>query len=238
MTPQFRGVFFFWLLYKSVTLEYLCRACASVVFASQSHAHAYCVCPSLLWVIERLYRERQSVSIVRGKTPLSSALCLIATSLPLSQCPFLVATQMNSIATWDLLTMIELCRDLKFLWCDLVSTAYTSLCSDKEKSGRDKESPFLACRDRIPMSHAHLCRARQRPVVRPWPGMSYAHGLLCRDTTQRRTVVHTSLHKLSPVVCGRAFCRGQLCRDLKILCHDRNSLYHSQLYHDIEFSLS
>ena len=49
---------------------------------------------------------------------------------------------MNSVATWDLLTMTELYRNLKFSCRDLVSTAYTSLCCDKEKSSRDIK--FLA----------------------------------------------------------------------------------------------
>ena len=73
---------------------------------------------------------------------LSHALCLTVTSLQLSQCPFPVATQMNFVVTWDLLTMTELCRDLKFSCRDLVSTPYTSLCRDKEKSCHDIK--FLA----------------------------------------------------------------------------------------------
>ena len=89
---------------------------------------------SLSWAIERLFRARQSASVVHGKAPLSRALCFIPTSLLLVQCPFPIATQMNSVATWDLLTMTELCHDLKFSCRDLVSTTYTSLCCDTEKS--------------------------------------------------------------------------------------------------------
>ena len=68
---------------------------------------------------------------------LSLALCLTMTSLPHAQCPFPVVTKMNFVVTWDLLTMTELCRDLKFLCRNLVSTAYTSLCRDTEKSCRN-----------------------------------------------------------------------------------------------------
>ena len=36
------------------------------------------------------------------------------------------------------------------------------------------------------------------------------------------------------VIGGRTLCRGQLCLDLKIFCHDIISLYPSQLCRDIE----
>ena len=80
---------------------------------------------------------------------LSHALCLAATSLPLAQCSFPVTTPMNSVTTWDLLTMIELCHDLKFSCRDLVSIAYTPLYRDKEKSCRNRKlrTAFVLCRD-------------------------------------------------------------------------------------------
>ena len=86
---------------------------------------------------------------MHSRAPLSRALCLIMTSFPLAQCPFHVATQMNSVATWDLLTMIELCRDLKFSCRDLVSTAYTSLSRNTEKSCCDIKllAASALCRD-------------------------------------------------------------------------------------------
>ena len=70
--------------------------------------------------------------------------------------------------------------------------------------------------------------------MRAWPVLSSAHGLLCLDTTRHRIVVRASPCTPSPVVCVRAFCRGQLCRNLKILYRDRNSPYPGQLYRDIE----
>ena len=86
---------------------------------------------------------------MHSKAPLSCALCLIVTSLPLAQCPFHVATQMNSVSTWDLLTMIELCHDLQFSCRDLVSTAYTSLCRNTKKSCCDIKllAASALCRD-------------------------------------------------------------------------------------------
>ena len=101
---------------------------------SQSRAHICCARLALSWAVECLCRVQHSVSFVRGRAPMLRALCLIVTSLPLEQCLFPVATQMDSVATWDLLTMTELCRDLKFSCCGLVSTTYTSLCRDTKKS--------------------------------------------------------------------------------------------------------
>ena len=79
----------------------------------------------------------------------SHALCLIAISLLLEQCLFPVATSMNFVATWDLLTITKLCRDLKFSSRDLVSTAYTPLYHDKDKSCSDIRFlvAFILCRD-------------------------------------------------------------------------------------------
>ena len=85
------------------------------------------------------------------------------------------------VATWEPPPMTKLCRDL-------VSTSYTSLYCDTK---------FLAasalCHNRIPLLRVHLYRACPRPIVRSWPGLSRAPGLVCR---------------------------GQLCHDLKILCPD------------------
>ena len=92
---------------------------------------------------------------------------------------------------------------------------------------------FLYC-DRIPLSDAHLCCARPRPVAYAWPSLSRAHGLLYHDTTRHHTVVCASFPTPSLVLCSRAFCRVQLCREIKILCRNRNSPYPGQLYRDIE----
>ena len=123
--------------------------------ASQLHAHACRARSALSWVTRHLCHAR---------------LCLIATSLSLAQCPFPVVTQMNSVTTRDLLTMIELYRDLKFSCHDLVSTTYTFLCRDKEKSCRDIESPFLACRNNPGRARSALSYARPehcRRALRP-----------------------------------------------------------------------
>ena len=80
-----------------------------------SCVHPSCACPALSWVTKRLYRAWQSALATRAM----SVSC---------------HDTMNFVATWDLLTMTELCRDLKFSCRDLVSTAYTSLCRDTEKS--------------------------------------------------------------------------------------------------------
>ena len=111
------------------------------------------------------------------------------------QCPFPIATPMNSIATWDLLTMIELCRDLKFSCHYLVSTAYTPVYSDKEKSCYDIKflDASVLCRDtRRTLSqhevlfHARsllrlksLCHDRKIPSLRQPLSQ---HGKSCRDT--------------------------------------------------------
>ena len=151
VTPQIPGVFFFVTIQVcrdreiAITTEYLCHARASVMRAFQSHAHACRACPALSWVTGHLCHAR---------------LCHIATSLSLAQCSFPVVTQINSVTTWDLLTMIELCRDLKFSCRDLVSTTYTFLCRDKEKSCCDIESPFLACRNNPGRARSALSCAR------------------------------------------------------------------------------
>ena len=126
MRPQILKVFFFLSLFKFVVKEKsMSRSCLYRARIPVSHACLSCMPnsvmgnkASLLCAVERLYR----------------ALCLIGTSLPLVQCSFPVATQMNSVVTWDLLTMTELCRDLKFLCHGLLSTAYISLCRDTKKS--------------------------------------------------------------------------------------------------------
>ena len=72
-----------------------------------------------------------------------------------------------------------------------------------------------------------VCRARLTWfVTSAWPSLS-------RHNTVP-IVARASLSTPSLVVCGRAFSRGKLYRDIKILCHDRNSPYPGQLYHDIE----
>ena len=70
--------------------------------------------------------------------------------------------------------------------------------------------------------------------MRAWPSMSRAHGLLYCDTTRRHTIVCANLCTPISTVCGRVFCHGQLCHDIKILCCDRNSPYPGKLYRDIE----
>ena len=99
----------------------------------------------------------------------------------------------------------------------------------------------ILCRDRIPLLRAYLCHVRLRLVVRAWPGLSREHGLQCRDTTRRHTVMRPSLRTPNPVVCGRTLCLGQLysdiispclghlCRDIKILSRDRKSSQPCQL---------
>ena len=189
---------------------------------------------------------------MHGRAPLSRALCLTAISLPLAQYLFPIATQMNSVVT-------ELCHDLKFSCRDLVSTAYTYLYLNKEKSYRKIESPFLACCAIIPLL------SQNSPVACAWPGLLRTPGLLCHNTTRRRTVVRASLRMPSLVVCGRAFCRGNsiktqnplsrqnfslpwltlprhnfslpcptLSRHKKILNHDKKSSQPIQLCRDIE----
>ena len=178
--PKSRRVFFFLSLSKSVATEYFYCDKIPVSLAPLSCVHPSCTCMPV--VRTQLCRGRQSISVVRSRAPLTRALCLIATSLLLAQCPFPVATQMNSVATWDLLTITELCRNLKFSCRDLVSITYTSLCRDKEKSCRI-ESSFLACRDRIPR--------RARTYVVRAQGLSCAPSLICcvcmasSATTQR-----------------------------------------------------
>ena len=70
--------------------------------------------------------------------------------------------------------------------------------------------------------------------TRDFGRQSHTHGFLCRDTTRHHTVVRASLRTPSPIVCSRAFCRGQLCREIKILYCNINSPYPGQLYGDIE----
>ena len=168
---------------------------------------------------------------MRGRAPLSCALCLIATSLPLTQCPFPVATQMNSVATWDLLTMTKLCRDLKFSCCDLVSTAYTYLCCDMEKSCCDIKL-FAAsvlclnteklCRDMGFSLMPVLCRDLRAYVTTE---KSPHHDNLCRDTES--PVVTLNLHNL-----------GNTLSRHKIFCLIIKSLHHCQLCRNIETFLS
>ena len=113
------------------------------------------------------------------------------------QCPFPITTPMNSVATWDLLTMIELCRDLKFSCHYLVSTAYTPLYHDKEKSCCNIK--FLATSVLCPLSRHRrtlsqhevffqarslsrlksLCHDRKIPSLRQPLSQ---HGKSCRDT--------------------------------------------------------
>ena len=95
-----------------------------------SCTHPNCTCPALSWATERLCRAWQSAFAARAV----SVSC---------------HNTMNFVATWDLLTMTELYRDLKFLCRDLVSTAYTSLCRDTEKSCCDIKllAASALCRD-------------------------------------------------------------------------------------------
>ena len=200
VTPQFQGVFFFFFgFYTSLSQQR--NLCCNRIPLSRS-----CLCCARIPVARACLSSAPGF-VMGNKAPLSCAverLCrahiLIATSLPLAQCPFLVATQMNSVATWELLTMTELCRDLEFSCRNLVSTAYTSLYRNKEKSCHDIESPFLACRDRIPLSRAHLCCARPRPIVLAWPGLSHAHNVLYCNTTRCRTVVRAIIRTANPVM--------------------------------------
>ena len=113
---------------------------------------------------------------------------------------------------------------------DPVSTAYTSLCRDKERSCRDIKflvasalyhdrilsiaTEFYLSRQMSPVAHAPLscapkaCRALLTWSIAPsWSGLSCAHDLPYR---------------------------GQICCDLKIICRDRNSPYPSQLHRDIK----
>ena len=89
-----------------------------------------------------------------------------------------------------------------------------------------------------PRSQALSCACLERCCSALRPDLSRVHNLLCRVTTRYHTlsyfVVRASLCTSSPVVCGRAFCRGQICHNIKILCRDRNSPYPGQLYRDLE----
>ena len=129
MTPRILKVFFFSFfssLFKFVVKEKsMSRSRLYRARIPVAHACLSCMPNSVMG---------NKASLLCAVECLCHALCLIETSLPLAQCSFPVATQMNSVATWDLLTMAELCRDLKFLCRDLLSTAYISLCRDTEKS--------------------------------------------------------------------------------------------------------
>ena len=192
MTPQISRVFFFFFFITVqvcqereifVVTEYLYRSHASIVCASQSCACLSCAPnsimgdrASLLFKVESLYR----------------ALCLIVTSLPLAQCPFPVATQMNSVMTWDLITMTELYHDLKFSCRDLVSTLYASLCCNTEKSYCDMWlfATFALCRDT-----KKLCRDMGfsfMPVLSP----SLSQQIILFRT--RIPLSHTHLYRVSP----------------------------------------
>ena len=81
-------------------------------------------------------------------------------------------------------------------------------------------------RGRTSLSHG-LCAYRTHcaPIVRAWPNLSRTWpSMLCPH----------GLRMPSSVLGDRTFCRGQLCRDLKVLCRDRNSPYYGQLCRDIE----
>ena len=117
-------------------------------------------CDKLVATENPLSRQNNSIACAPrachcSPSALSHALCLIAISFLLAQCPFPVATPMNSVTTWDLLTMTELCHDLKFSCCDLVCTTYTPLCRDKEKSycGINFLDDFVLCRDIKELCH-------------------------------------------------------------------------------------
>ena len=151
-----------------------CRSRASIVRASQLHAHACRAYPALSWETEHLCRARQSASNACAM-PYRDKLAARAISVSYRDTNEL-RRDMGS------LTITELCRNLKFSCRDLVSITYTSLCRDKEKSCRI-ESSFLACRDRIP-------RPARTYVVRA-QGLSCAPSLICcvcmasSATTQR-----------------------------------------------------
>ena len=74
----------------------------------------------------------------------------------------------------------------------------------------------------------------------PWPVLSrhkmFCHdkSLPCLDKTRRHTVMRASLRTHKPIVCGRAFCCGQLYSDLKFLCRGIISPHPGQLYRYIE----
>ena len=98
--------------------EQLYRACCALSCALLGRVVAHPVC-----------RARQSASVVRS-VPYHDKLAARAVSVSCHDTN-------TPVATLYLLTMTELCRNLRFSCCDLVSTAYTSLYPDKEKSYRD-----------------------------------------------------------------------------------------------------
>ena len=132
-------------------------------------------------------------------------------------------------------------RQSSFVVCDIapLSRAYpalscqlcrnsTMLCHDTSSTSRPKLNRDLECQvatwepqalSKSVATENSLSR-KNSPATRAT--LSCALGLVCTA-------------RLGLVLCGRAFCRGQLCHDQKILYRDRNSPCFGQYYRDIEF---
>ena len=165
-----------------------------------------------------LCRDRSTLSralcfVLHAPSVLSHALCLIVTSLSLAHCMFPIATLMNSIVTCDVLTMTELCRDLKFPCRDLVSTTYTPLCRDKEKSCHDIKFlvTFVLCRDmRFSFTPVLCCDLKAYVAIEK---SSHLDNLYC-DTESPITTLNLLLPPCSVTTWNR-LTNNPFCRDIE-----------------------
>ena len=97
----------------------------------------------------------------------------------------------------------------------------------------------VPCRDTTSTSRPKLSHDLERHVATWEPQALPKFVAHTSSSCMRPGLVVCAPRALSPrlpglVVYERAFCHGQLCYDLKILCRDRNSPYSIQLYCDIE----
>ena len=202
--------FFFWLLHKFVVIKKsLSRQNTSIVLAPLSY-----VPPSrtrMPVVSTRLYRGRQSSYVMRGKAPLSQA---------------------------HLALSCQLCRDQATSCRDMTSTSRPKLGHDLEYQVVTWEpqaiSKSVATKNSLSRQNS-LAMPAQGLSCAPGLGLSLTHGLLCYNTTQRHTFVRASLRKPSPVMCDRAFYRGQLGRNIELLYRNTKPLHLATICHDTKY---
>ena len=130
---------------------------------------------------------------------------------------------MNSVATWDLLTMTELCRNLKFSCRDLVSTTCTSLYRKMEKSCCDIKLlvAFALCRNIEKLCHD--MGFSFTPVL--YPSLSRHNSPFARASL---SCAPKACHARLAWSVALAWL-GKLCRDIKLLCRDKKSPFPGRL---------